>query len=72
MSYNYNFDTICLIILLFNQTNSWKRVAFCKEKQRGCPLLGTNRYTHIYMCIFIIYKKTDDGGQAFETIVSNK
>ena len=29
-----------------------------KEKQRGCPLLGANRYTHIYplyMCIYIIY-----------------
>ena len=36
-----------------------------KEKQRGCPLLGANRYTHIYqlyMWIYIIY--------LFETIVS--
>ena len=27
-----------------------------KEKQRGCPLLGANRYTHIYIsyiCFFI-------------------
>ena len=38
-----------------------------KEKQRGCPLLGANRYTHIYITaiyvyIYIIY--------LFETIVS--
>ena len=31
-----------------------------KEKQRGCPLLGANRYTHIYisyiyMCIYILF-----------------
>ena len=30
-----------------------------KEKQRGCPLLGANKYTHIniyqiYMCIYIV------------------
>ena len=30
------------------------RVVFIhKEKQRGCPLLGANKYTHIY--IYIIY-----------------
>ena len=33
-----------------------------KEKQRGSPLLGANKYTHIYiMCKYIIY--------LFETIV---
>ena len=37
-----------------------ERKFFYKEKQRGCPLLGANRYTHIYiyqlyMCIYIIY-----------------
>ena len=29
-----------------------------KEKQRGCPLLGANRYTHIYIsyiCVYNIY-----------------
>ena len=29
-----------------------------KEKQRGCPLLGSNRYTHIYIsyiCVYIYY-----------------
>ena len=30
-----------------------------KVKPRGCPLLGANKYTHIYQ---IILKKTDDGG----------
>ena len=38
-----------------------------KKKQRGCPLLGANRYTHIYISyicvyIYIIY--------LFETIIS--
>ena len=37
------------------------------ENQRGCPLLGANKYTHIYiyqvyMCIYIIH--------LFETMVS--
>ena len=29
-----------------------------KEKQRGCPLLGANRYTHIYIsyiCVYILF-----------------
>ena len=29
-----------------------------KEKQRGCPLLGANRYTHIYVsyiCVYILF-----------------
>ena len=24
-----------------------------KEKQRGCPLLGANRYTHIYISYWV-------------------
>ena len=28
-----------------------------KEKQRGCPLLGANRYTHIYISYIYIYKE---------------
>ena len=29
-----------------------------EEKQRGCPLLGANRYTHIYIsyiCVYILF-----------------
>ena len=29
-----------------------------KEKQRGCPLLGANRYTHVYIsyiCVYILF-----------------
>ena len=29
-----------------------------KKKQRGCPLLGANRYTHIYIsyiCVYILF-----------------
>ena len=29
-----------------------------KEKQRGCPLLGANRYTHIYIsyiCVYVLF-----------------
>ena len=29
-----------------------------KEKQRGCPLLGANRCTHIYIsyiCVYILF-----------------
>ena len=26
-----------------------------KEKQRGCPLLGANRYTHIYISYICVY-----------------
>ena len=26
-----------------------------KEKQRGCPLLGANRYTHIYISAIYVY-----------------
>ena len=45
----------------------FRQIIIYKEKQRGCPLLGENKYTHIYiyqiyMCIYMIY--------LFETIVS--
>ena len=29
-----------------------------KEKQRGCPLLGANRYTHTYIsyiCVYVLF-----------------
>ena len=33
-------------------------ISIYKEKQRGCPLLGANRYTHIYIsyiCVYILF-----------------
>ena len=44
--------------LFFIKIKNWGNFYNHKEKQRGCPLLGANRYTHIYIsyiCVYILF-----------------
>ena len=50
----------CLARMAIVQGNGiyYYQMIINKEKQRGCPLLAANRYTHIYIsyiCVYILF-----------------